>query len=53
MRPPLSVRCLFAISEITEIIEGIPRGHAWAATPHITQRRAWMVSYRRYWKTSI
>lgn len=53
MKPHLSVLCLFAISELTEIIDGIPRSDAWAATPHITKRRAFALSYRRYWRKRI
>jgi hypothetical protein len=53
MKPHLSVLCLFAISDLTEIIDGIPRSDAWAATPHITQRRAFALSYRRYWRKHI
>jgi len=53
MKPFLSVLCLFAISDLTDIIDRIPRGDAWAATPHITARRANMQAYRRYWRKRI
>jgi hypothetical protein len=53
MKPLLSVLCLLAISDLTEIIDGIPRDQAWAATDAITKRRAFAVSYRRYWRTRI
>lgn len=53
MKPHLSVLCLFAISELTDIIDGIPRDCAWAATEAITKRRAWAVSYRRYWRKRV
>lgn len=53
MKPHLSVLCLFAISDLTDIIDGIPRDCAWAATEPITKRRSFALSYRRYWRTRI
>ena len=53
MKPHLSVLCLIAISDLTDIIDGIPRSDAWAATPVIAKRRAWAVSYQRHCRTRI
>lgn len=53
MKPHLSVLCLIAIGELTEIIDAIPRDQAWAATEAITKRRAFAVSYQRYRRTRI
>jgi hypothetical protein len=53
MKPYLSVLCLLAICDLTDIIDGIPRDQAWAATEAITKRRAFALSYRRYWRKRI
>lgn len=53
MKPHLSTLCLLAISELTEIIDIIPRSDAWAATPHITARHTNAQAYRRYWRKRI
>ena len=51
MKPLLATLCLIAITDLTEIIDGIPRDQAWAATEAITKRQAWMKAYRRHWRS--
>lgn len=53
MKPHLSVLCLFAISDLTEILDAMPKGFAELAKTDLLNLRAWTVSYRRYWRTRI